>query len=81
MNPVLMIGKKGLTDEVVTSLDKALLSHELLKLKLIDYKENRDELSREAAERTNARLVRVIGNTAIFYRPNPDPDRREISLP
>ena len=45
LNPVVMIGQKGLTNEVLDELDIALNHHELVKIKIaIDDREARKEI-------------------------------------
>jgi len=81
LSPVVYIGKNGLTDETTGALDKALNDHELVKLRFVEWKKSREEIARRIAKRTDAVLVRVIGNTALIYRQHPDPDKRDIHLP
>jgi RNA-binding protein len=40
----------------------------------------REELARALAADTDSEVVRVIGNTAVFWRRNPDPEKRRIEL-
>ncbi len=68
MSPVVIVGGAGVTDGVHDMLDKSLASHELLKVKFNEYKDEKETLSAEMAERSGAELVRIIGNVAIFYR-------------
>lgn len=68
LNPVVHLGKQGLTDALVQSVDEALQVHELIKLRFIDYKEAKKELSTQIADRTNAILVTIVGNNAVLYR-------------
>jgi RNA-binding protein len=35
----------------------------------------------EIEQKTASRLAGLIGHTAIFYRPHPDPEKRKIILP
>lgn len=72
LRPVVQIGKKGLTDEVIKALDAELSNHELIKVQFVDFKEEKKELVAEIAHQTNAALVAVIGHRAIFYRENPE---------
>ncbi len=81
LKPVVMIGKNGLSAEVIHAADSALVDHELIKIKFIDFKEEKQALSRSLAVETGAYLVTVIGNVAVFYRENTDPDKKEIFLP
>ena len=71
LKPVVMIGKEGLTPEVVAAVEKALEDHELIKVKFLDFKEEKKAISQDIATRLEAFLVRIIGNIAIFYKQNP----------
>ncbi len=81
LKPVVMLGKNGFTEEVATALDKALDDHELIKMKFVDYKEEKQTLARTASESTNSILVAVIGNIAILYRESDNPEKKEIYIP
>ena len=67
-----ILGKEGLSDSVFVMLDKALTSHELIKVQ--PNKNNEDQLA-DLAERmcTNlkAYLIKIIGRTIVLYRPRP----------
>ncbi len=69
MSAIVIVGGAGVTDGVHDMLNKSLASHELLKVKFNEYKDEKEELAAEMAERSSAILVRIIGNVAIFYRP------------
>ena len=70
LNPVIIVGQKGVTSEILTATDKALNDHELIKLKFIDFKDEKKELSSVIADSLNANLIDIIGNIAIYYREN-----------
>lgn len=75
------IGKGGVDETVVRSLDDAFQNRELLKVKVLDTaplsaKEAGEQL---AAQVSGARLVQVIGRTVVLYRQHPD--NPEIRLP
>jgi RNA-binding protein len=80
LRPIAQIGKQGPTATLVTSIEQAIAVHELVKVKFMDFKEERHDVSRAIAEQIGAELVTVIGNVAIFYRENPDPKRRRVEL-
>ncbi|HON38923.1 MAG: ribosome assembly RNA-binding protein YhbY [Desulfomonilia bacterium] len=80
LNPVVQVGKQGITPELIKAVNEALDSHELIKVKFVDFKEERRELSREIAERTSSEAVGLIGNVAILYRQQPDEQKRKIRL-
>lgn len=76
MQPVVIVGGAGVTDGVMDMIDKSLAEHELLKVKFNEYKDEKVELTNEICAKTNATLVRVIGNIAILYREAEKPDDR-----
>lgn len=77
LKPVVLIGQKGITDSLVKAVDKALEDHELIKVKFIDLKDEKIELSEKVAGDTGSFLVNMIGNTAILYRENPEKPKDE----
>lgn len=80
LKPVVMLGQKGLTDEVLNELDNALDHHELVKVKLAsDDREIRQQLITMLCEKSNAVEVQSIGKTVSLYRQNPK--KPVISLP
>lgn len=81
LNPVVHIGKQGVTPALVQAIAVQLLAHELIKIKFGEFKDERKDLSQEIAGLTDSALVAVIGNVAIFFRPHPDRDKRVIRLP
>ncbi len=72
LKPVVQIGQKGLTDSLFKAVDKALSDHELIKVKFVDFKEEKHDLADEVVSETGAALVGMIGNIAILYRENPE---------
>lgn len=80
IDPLLSLGRQGATESFAEHLESLLEAHELVKLRFVDFKESRRELAVELATRTRSELVRVIGNTAILFRRNPDPKKRKVEL-
>lgn len=71
LKPVIMLGNKGLTTAVIDETNLALLTHELIKVKINGSdKAGRQLISTELCESLQASLVQLIGNTAIIYRKN-----------
>ena len=82
LDPTVHVGQHGLTPALITSLDDALRTRELVKVKL----GHKDEIKpREAAESlalaTNSAIVQVIGRTATLFRENPDIQKRRGDPP
>jgi len=75
------LGKAGPTPKFAAQLSLLLEHHELVKVRFVDFKEEKKTIAQELAAATASELVRLIGNTAIFYKRNPDPEIRRIELP
>ena len=73
LEPVVLIGNKGVTDEVIAEIDRALKAHELIKVRAPGLDRNqRDEALVSIAERTMAEKVQHIGKVFVLYRKNDD---------
>jgi putative YhbY family RNA-binding protein len=73
LSPVVMIGDKGLTESVVAEVDRALLAHELVKVKAAtDDREARAAWMAQLCERLEALSVQVIGKILVLWRENPE---------
>ncbi len=81
LEPVVLIGKHGITDGTIESIDRVLEARELIKIKFREFKDEKLSLSEKITELTNAQIVGVIGHTVIIFRQNPDPDKRQIHIP
>lgn len=82
LDPTVHVGHHGITPALITSLDDALRTHELVKIKLGKSQETdpRDAAA-ELAKATSAEVIQVIGRTATLYRENPDLRRKKGDLP
>lgn len=81
LKPVVQMGKNGLTDPVIQSIDKALEDHELIKVRIADPGGRKRELADEIAERTASTWVGMVGFVVTLYRQQEDPEKRTIDLP
>lgn len=72
------VGQHGLTENVRTTIDDALRTHELVK---IQFSKNADVSAKEVANDMAADLaadvVQVIGRTATIYRENPELKKKD----
>ena len=80
LEPDLHIGKTGVTDSFVASVEQALDDHELIKIKFAAFKDAKKTLAAEIAAHTHSELVWIVGHVAVLYRMQPDPTRRRILL-
>ncbi len=81
LKPIVQIGKQGLTEQVQATIEQALSTRELIKIKFLDFRDQKKELAEELVGALGGALVSVIGNIAILYREQPDPEKRKIVLP
>ena len=81
LKPILHVGKAGVTDQVRISVDQVLVAHELVKLKFVGSKEEKERLVATLSHQTRSEIVGMIGNTAVLYRQHPQKDKRKIELP
>ena len=71
MEPMLKVGKAGLSDGFVRSVDAALTQHELVKIKFVEFKERKKELAPQLADKTTSHIIMRVGNVVVLHRPRP----------
>lgn len=80
LDPALSLGKSGVTDAFIKSLDEVLGQHELVKIKFAAFKDERKTLAPQLAEKTASQLIWIVGHVAVFYRQQPDPEKRKVAV-
>lgn len=80
-NPVVMIGGNGVSDQVIRTINEELELKELIKIKFVDFKEQKKELFPQIAEKVNAIAIDLIGNIGILYRQNNNPEQQKVKIP
>ena len=81
MKPHVFIGKNGLADSVYTAIDAALDDFELIKIRFIEFKQEKKELSAEIEKECQCEMIGMVGHVALFYRQQADEEKRLITLP
>ena len=81
LEPVVLIGKNGVSIGTIESVNKALEARELIKIKFREFKDNKQSISDEIAASANCHVVGMIGHTVILFRQNSDPEKQNIRLP
>ena len=71
LEPMLKVGKAGLSDGFLHSVDAALSQHELVKIKFAEFKERKKQLAPLLAEKTSSHLIMRVGNVLVLHRPRP----------
>ena len=68
MEPVVFVGQSGVTEAVIGALTQALNDHELIKVKINEGPETRQEAAARMAEGAGAELVQLLGRTALLFK-------------
>lgn len=80
LKTVVQIGKDGIDDGLIAAVDRALLDHELVKVKVGESAGlDRHEAAEALASQTRSEVAQVLGNIVLLYRPHPD--EPQITLP
>ena len=69
LEPMLKVGKAGLSDGFIRSVDAALAQHELVKIKFAEFKEQKKELAPQLADKTTSHIIMRVGNVVVLHRP------------
>ena len=80
LKPVVQIGQKGITENLLKAINQALDDHELIKIKFIDFKDQKDIIMGNILEEIECELVGKIGNIIILFRYNNNDDTRQYSI-
>ena len=79
LEPLVTVGKEGVTDPVVASLEVNLVAHELVKVRIGQgCADDRHQVAADLADRTGAAVAQVLGRTVLLYRPG---EEGKIVLP
>ena len=81
LQPVMQIGKGGVTENLLNSLSEALEARELIKVTIFDSaEEDADTIAQNVADLLKAEVVTVIGKKAVFYRRSSRKDFKHITF-
>ena len=80
MDHIMQVGKGGIAEELITSVDNALEARELIKMSALETAPvTAREAADELAEATGADVVAVVGRRFVLYRPSKK--KKKIELP
>lgn len=71
LEPVVLVGQDGITDGLVREVERALLAHELIKVRMRRPAE-KEAMAEQLAGAAGAALCGLVGHVAILYRPHPE---------
>ena len=80
LDPVVQLGKLGLTEAVTAAIDAALAQHELVKVRLgTECPDDRHDVAERFGPALGAEVAQVLGRTILLYRRHPEEPK--IKLP
>jgi RNA-binding protein len=68
LDPVVITGQSGITEGVLSAVSQALKDHELIKVKVHEGPETRQEAAAKMAEGTGSELVQLLGRTVLLLK-------------
>jgi RNA-binding protein len=73
LEPLAHVGQGGLTDAVIAEVNRALIAHELIKVRVgAADRGDRDQMCDALSAATDAALVQRVGKVLVLWRPRPD---------
>ncbi len=78
LKPTVMIGNAGLTEAVLKEIALNLKLHELIKIRVMAERADREAIMTEICTTLNAIPVQHIGKILVIYQANPDEKKIEI---
>ncbi len=78
LKPTVMIGNAGLTESVLREIEQTLKLHELIKIRAMAERPEREAILSEICAKLNAEPVQHIGKILVIFKPNPEVRKIEI---
>ena len=80
LKPIVLVGKLGASEGCIQSINEAIESHELIKVKFIEHKDDKKNLSELICSKTESEIVGNIGHTIMLFRQNPDKEKQKYKI-
>ncbi len=72
LSSLFQVGKDGVSENVIASVNNALTAHELIKLNVLKTcPETLENIAVKISRSSRSEVVQIIGKTIILYRRNP----------
>jgi RNA-binding protein len=69
ITPTVQIGKRKITESIITEINNQFKHTEMLKIKFLpSFKEEKREAAEKLAQLTTSEIVDLRGNTTVLYR-------------
>ena len=81
-NAIIQIGKAGLTENLLKTINDALEARELIKITVLESApESPADYMKQLVELLKCEAVQVVGRKIVIYRTSSDADKRKTTLP
>ena len=78
LRPVVLLGAAGLTEMVLREIDRALVAHQLVKIKVpLNDRGERAQVATDVAEKLSAAKVQSIGKMIVLFRPCAETEEKQ----
>jgi RNA-binding protein len=79
LNPLVHIGKSGLTESVISQIEEALEAKELIKVTILqNCDQDKNEIAAKLEEQVGIEVVQVIGKIIVLYKESVEKKRIEL---
>ena len=80
LDPVIHIGKDGISESVIEQVEELLDIHELIKGRVLDNApKGVKNVAEDLAQKTDSSVVQVIGSVFVIFRENPEESSFNLS--
>ncbi len=79
LQPLVHVGKSGLTESVITQIEEALEAKELIKVTILqNCDQDKNEIAAKLEEQVGIEVVQVIGKIIVLYKESVEKKRIEL---
>lgn len=79
LQPLVHIGKSGLTESVIAQIEEALEAKELIKVTILqNCEQDKNEIAAKLDEQVGVEVVQVIGSIIVLYKESVEKKRIEL---
>lgn len=70
LEPIIRLGKNGLTENFIKEIKELLKQRKLIKIKMLKSTLNVDkkEITKKIVDNTNSELIEAVGNIVVLYK-------------
>ena len=78
IKPLIIIGKEGVSENTINTINDMIENKELIKIKFNSYKDQKNLLIKKIESSCNVNIIDQIGNIVILFKQNIDIEKRNF---